>query len=83
MTLGFAVKHLRQRQLLLVAARQRRRADIKRTGTDAEVLDRRLKRSHLGAGPEPGLRVVLKRHQCEVFAEAELHVQALALAVLA
>ena len=83
-TRGSRMQHLGERELLLVAARQRRRRGIARSPVRMpKSVDRLAQRRALGAGVEPRLRVALERHQREVLAQAEVDVQALALAVLA
>src|SRR5471032_1777689 len=48
------MQHLGERELLLVAARQRRRGDVQRAGADAEFVDRGLQRRALGRWMQPG-----------------------------
>src|SRR5450755_2334965 len=77
------LQHLRDGQLLLVAARKLRCADGRVAGADAEVADRLLQGATFRRRVEPGPRVAVEVHQREVFQQREAHVQSLALAVFA
>src|SRR5258706_3503981 len=77
------MQHLREGELLLVAAGQRRGLDLQRPGADAEIPHRGLQRRLFGLGLQPRRGIAAQRHQREVLAQPEVHVQAFALAVLA
>src|SRR6478736_4154873 len=81
--LRLRLQHLGQRQLLLVAAGQRGGTGVEVAGADAVVLHGPGQRGAFGVGLEPGLGIAFQRHQREVLAQAQVDVQALALAVLA
>ncbi len=70
-----------QRQLLLVAAGQHARFHLRIAGVDVEVLDCAGERVLFRCQIQPRMAVALQRHDGQVFAQTQIDVQTLALAV--